>query len=203
VGLLGPNGAGKTTTVSMIAGFVTPHGGDVLVNGAALKGDTDPKTRKIGLVPQDLALYEELSARAQVEEPKAHVAPLLNGSVAERAMNRSPVVLIVAVGLVIYGIYAASFIPPLLVGTPAPLLLAGFLVQACAAFLAAFGVWGGAKWAPGAVVLLGVVIAVTELAEAFVLGVIAYDHALIVGLLSILVTFTIAAFLRNPRTIAV
>src|SRR3954452_82199 len=63
VGLLGPNGAGKTTTVSMIAGLVTPDAGDVLIGGARLSGDTDPKKQKIGLVPQDLALYEELSAR--------------------------------------------------------------------------------------------------------------------------------------------
>jgi ABC-2 type transport system ATP-binding protein len=62
-GLLGPNGAGKTTTVSMIAGLVAPERGDVLVNGQPLRGDTDPAKRRIGLVPQDLALYEELSAR--------------------------------------------------------------------------------------------------------------------------------------------
>jgi ABC-2 type transport system ATP-binding protein len=66
VGLLGPNGAGKTTTVSMIAGFVTPDAGDVLVDGLPLRGDTDPKKRRIGLVPQDLALYDELSARANL-----------------------------------------------------------------------------------------------------------------------------------------
>ena len=59
-GLLGPNGAGKTTTVSMIAGLVTPDKGEVLVGGARLRGDTDPKKRNIGLVPQDLALYDEL-----------------------------------------------------------------------------------------------------------------------------------------------
>src|SRR5438445_6124599 len=63
VGLLGPNGAGKTTTVSMIAGLVTPERGEVLVDGRRLAGDTDPGKKKIGLVPQDLALYEELSAR--------------------------------------------------------------------------------------------------------------------------------------------
>src|SRR5439155_11279688 len=63
VGLLGPNGAGKTTTVSMIAGLVTPERGEVLVHGRRLAGDTDPGKKKIGLVPQDLALYEELSAR--------------------------------------------------------------------------------------------------------------------------------------------
>jgi ABC-2 type transport system ATP-binding protein len=63
VGLLGPNGAGKTTTVSMIAGLVTPDRGDVLIAGHRLAGDTDPAKRRIGLVPQDLALYDELSAR--------------------------------------------------------------------------------------------------------------------------------------------
>jgi ABC-2 type transport system ATP-binding protein len=63
LGLLGPNGAGKTTTVSMIAGLVTPDAGDVLIDGSALAGDADPKKRKIGLVPQELALYDELSAR--------------------------------------------------------------------------------------------------------------------------------------------
>ena len=63
VGLLGPNGAGKTTTVSMLAGLVLPDGGDVLIAGQPLKGDTHPAKRRIGLVPQDIALYDELSAR--------------------------------------------------------------------------------------------------------------------------------------------
>jgi len=62
-GLLGPNGAGKTTTVSMIAGLLAPDAGEVLIDGAPLQGDTDDKKRKIGLVPQDLALYDELTAR--------------------------------------------------------------------------------------------------------------------------------------------
>jgi ABC-2 type transport system ATP-binding protein len=66
LGLLGPNGAGKTTTVSMIAGLLTPDQGDVLVAGHRLAGDTDPAKRRIGLVPQDLALYDELSARANL-----------------------------------------------------------------------------------------------------------------------------------------
>ena len=67
VGLLGPNGAGKTTTVSMICGLVTPDQGQVLVNGEGLTGDIDPKKRRIGLVPQDLALYDELSAKANLQ----------------------------------------------------------------------------------------------------------------------------------------
>src|SRR5438552_1615141 len=63
VGLRGPNGAGKTTTVSMIAGLLRADEGEVLIEGAALAGDTDPRKRRLGLVPQDLALYDELSAR--------------------------------------------------------------------------------------------------------------------------------------------
>src|SRR3981081_3087904 len=62
VGLLGPNGAGKTTTVSIIAGLLRPDSGEVLIDGRALGGDTDPVKRKIGLVPQDIALYDELTA---------------------------------------------------------------------------------------------------------------------------------------------
>ena len=66
VGLLGPNGAGKSTTVAMIAGLVTPDGGTVTIGGRPLGGDTDPQKRLIGLVPQDLALYEELTAAANL-----------------------------------------------------------------------------------------------------------------------------------------
>jgi len=47
----------------MIAGLVTPERGEVLIDGKRLAGDTDPAKRRIGLVPQDIALYEELSAR--------------------------------------------------------------------------------------------------------------------------------------------
>jgi linearmycin/streptolysin S transport system ATP-binding protein len=63
VGLLGPNGAGKTTTVSMITGLLRPDAGEVRIDGAPISGDADPRKRKLGLVPQELALYEELSAR--------------------------------------------------------------------------------------------------------------------------------------------
>ncbi len=62
IGLLGPNGAGKTTTISMIVGLLRPDAGEVLIDGSPLRGDTDPIKRKIGLVPQDMALFDELSA---------------------------------------------------------------------------------------------------------------------------------------------
>jgi ABC-2 type transport system ATP-binding protein len=67
LGLLGPNGAGKTTTVSMLCGLSTADRGEVRVDGVKLAGDTAPGKRKIGLVPQDLALYDELSARDNLQ----------------------------------------------------------------------------------------------------------------------------------------
>jgi ABC-2 type transport system ATP-binding protein len=63
IGLLGPNGAGKTTTVSIIAGLARADAGEVRIAGQILRGDTDPAKRNIGLVPQDIGLYEEMSAR--------------------------------------------------------------------------------------------------------------------------------------------
>jgi ABC-2 type transport system ATP-binding protein len=62
VGLLGPNGAGKTTTISMLTGLVRPDSGQVRISGSNLQSDSDPVKRMIGLVPQELALYDELSA---------------------------------------------------------------------------------------------------------------------------------------------
>jgi ABC-2 type transport system ATP-binding protein len=63
IGLLGPNGAGKTTTVSMIAGLIRPDAGEVKIAGQSIRGDADPAKRNVGLVPQDIGLYEEMSAR--------------------------------------------------------------------------------------------------------------------------------------------
>ena len=63
LGLLGPNGAGKTTAVSMVSGILAPDSGQVLVDGRPLGGDADAAKGRLGLVPQDLALYDDLSAR--------------------------------------------------------------------------------------------------------------------------------------------
>jgi ABC-2 type transport system ATP-binding protein len=62
-GLLGPNGAGKTTTISMLTGLLEPTGGEVTVDGLDLKRHTNEVKAKMGLVPQELALYPTLSAR--------------------------------------------------------------------------------------------------------------------------------------------
>jgi ABC-2 type transport system ATP-binding protein len=60
-GLLGPNGAGKTTTISMLVGALVPDSGSVLVNGAAKPTEAAARLA-IGMAPQTLSLYEELSA---------------------------------------------------------------------------------------------------------------------------------------------
>jgi len=62
-GLLGPNGAGKSTTIGCIAGLLTPTEGHVLVLGHDVVRDPIAARRELGVVPQDLALYEDLSAR--------------------------------------------------------------------------------------------------------------------------------------------
>jgi ABC-2 type transport system ATP-binding protein len=67
LGLLGPNGAGKSTTVGMIAGLTKPDTGSVTVGGITLAADEFGYKRRIGLVPQDLALFEDLPALANIE----------------------------------------------------------------------------------------------------------------------------------------
>ena len=66
-GLLGPNGAGKTTTLSIIAGLLRPDAGEVSVEGVRLRDDPQRVRRCLGVVPQELALYEELTARENLE----------------------------------------------------------------------------------------------------------------------------------------
>jgi len=62
-GLLGPNGAGKTTAISMICGLLRPDGGAVSILGEAMTPSTVELKRQIGYVPQDLAVYPDLTAR--------------------------------------------------------------------------------------------------------------------------------------------
>jgi len=61
--LLGPNGAGKSTTVSMLACLLVPGGGDALVMGRSVVRDPMAVKAFLGVVPQEIALYQDLSAR--------------------------------------------------------------------------------------------------------------------------------------------
>lgn len=62
-GLLGPNGSGKTTTISMICGLLPPDEGEVTVTGLRMTTRTLAPKRLVGLVPQELAIYPDLTAR--------------------------------------------------------------------------------------------------------------------------------------------
>jgi ABC-2 type transport system ATP-binding protein len=62
-GFLGPNGAGKTTTISMLSCLLKPSGGSATIAGFDLTRQQNEIKRRIGLVPQDLALYPTLSAK--------------------------------------------------------------------------------------------------------------------------------------------
>jgi ABC-2 type transport system ATP-binding protein len=61
--LLGPNGAGKTTTISMLSTLLRPDQGDALVMGKSILSDPMGVKSVLGFVPQEIALYEDLSAR--------------------------------------------------------------------------------------------------------------------------------------------
>jgi len=65
-GLLGPNGAGKTQTISMLTGIIPPTSGTARIGGYDITTQMDPVKKINGLVPQDLALYPTLSARANL-----------------------------------------------------------------------------------------------------------------------------------------
>jgi ABC-2 type transport system ATP-binding protein len=61
--LLGPNGAGKTTTIAMISGLIPPTTGDALIGGYSITKQPLAAKQLIGYIPQEIALYPELSAR--------------------------------------------------------------------------------------------------------------------------------------------
>ena len=86
LGLLGPNGAGKSTTVGIICGLTSADAGSVTIGGATLAADEFAFKRRIGLVPQDLALFEDLPALANIELFGA-LYDLPKATLARRAMD--------------------------------------------------------------------------------------------------------------------
>jgi ABC-2 type transport system ATP-binding protein len=67
VGLLGPNGAGKSTTISMLSSLVKPTTGDVLLKGESVKEQPKHLREILGVVPQDIAVFPDLTARENME----------------------------------------------------------------------------------------------------------------------------------------
>src|SRR6266702_2653874 len=62
-GLLGPNGAGKSTTINILCGLLRPDGGEARLNGIDVVRDPVGARRVLGVVPQEVALYSDMSAR--------------------------------------------------------------------------------------------------------------------------------------------
>jgi ABC-2 type transport system ATP-binding protein len=100
-GLLGPNGAGKTTTISMVCGLMEPDSGEVSIAGRPLTTRSVAAKSAIGYVPQELAIYPDLSARENLrffarlyglasEEASARVNEVLQVvGLAERASEQT------------------------------------------------------------------------------------------------------------------
>ena len=85
-GLLGPNGAGKTTTMSMLGGLLAPDEGRILYDGVDLAAKPIEIKAQLGVVPQEPALYETLSARENLRFWGGLYG--LSGASLERAVDR-------------------------------------------------------------------------------------------------------------------
>ena len=85
-GLLGPNGAGKTTTIRILATVLEPDSGEVTIGGYSVRRDADTVRGLIGVCPQELALYEELSALDNLVF-FGRMAGLSGGEAKEQAMS--------------------------------------------------------------------------------------------------------------------
>ena len=65
--LLGPNGAGKSTTISMLSGLLAPSEGEAYIMGRSVTREPEAAKASLGVIPQDIALYADLSARENLD----------------------------------------------------------------------------------------------------------------------------------------
>lgn len=98
-GLLGPNGAGKTTTMKILSGLVRPDSGDIFVDGLSVTRTTQKVQQLLGVVPQGIALYEDMTAKQNLvyfaklrglagAERSAQIAEILRITGLEEDANR-------------------------------------------------------------------------------------------------------------------
>jgi hypothetical protein len=112
-------------------------------------------------------------------------------------MNLDPIRLIIAVCLAIYGIYIAGLALSMTAAPPITFTFFFFLIEAVLAIVAAFGVGRSQSWAPAAVLILGIVVAVRWLYQGFILGIVAYLYALMMALLAVVAALAVAAYLSG------
>jgi ABC-2 type transport system ATP-binding protein len=86
-GLLGPNGAGKTTTIRMLATVLEADGGEIIIGGHSVRREAEAVRSIIGVCPQELALYEDLSALDNMVF-FGRMAGLNGGQAREQAMDK-------------------------------------------------------------------------------------------------------------------
>jgi hypothetical protein len=108
-----------------------------------------------------------------------------------------PIRIMIAIGLVLYGLYSASFLIAMAMPPVVTTLLITFIFKTVLAIAAAVAVWRGLSWDSLAVVVLGIVVAATWLFEGFVLGIVAYLYALFAAVIALAITLAIAAYLNG------
>ena len=112
-------------------------------------------------------------------------------------MDRSTTRVALSIALAGFGGCRALYIPALIAGPSAPLLLIGFALQAALGIAAGVGVWRGAPWAPRIIVLLGASVAATALVEGFVLEILAALRALLEAVSAIVIGLVVAAYVGD------
>jgi hypothetical protein len=112
-------------------------------------------------------------------------------------VSRPTALLLIAIALLVYGLYHAIYAIAMLPGPASPLLLIAFAVQAVLAVLAAVGVWRQERWAGAICLLLGASVAATALIEAFVLGILPWLYALLIAIAAILISLLLGAYLKR------
>jgi hypothetical protein len=109
--------------------------------------------------------------------------------------------MLISGALAAYGVWHAIYAIAMLPGPASPLLLVAFALQAVIAIAAAVGVWQQQRWAAMALLLLGVVIAVTALVEALILGILGWLYALLIAVAAIAIALLLGAYVNRARVI--
>ncbi|HZT78168.1 MAG TPA: hypothetical protein VFA27_16050 [Vicinamibacterales bacterium] len=114
-----------------------------------------------------------------------------------RSTQRDAVLRAVAIVAALYGVYTLLYVPPLVVGAPAPLVLLVVAAEAICALAAAVGLWRRAAWAPAAIVAWGAAFVFAQLVEGPVLGLIANLRAVAAGAAALVLALVVAAYARG------